>query len=429
MSTASFRINHVTVNPDAGTLATATGETHLPPRLVKLLCRLALARGATVSREELIEELWPRGFVNEEALSRAVADLRQYLGDDARQPAFVETVPKRGYRLVADIHWAESDLEASQPTGAVASALPPSRRGRKTTLLVLLLAVFGVLTVSLLSFWPRQPVSSGFYPALLAAARVLSTEPGIKLQPELSPDGKWLAYVDASDGVTDLHLLATGNATDVREIKGGAALTSPVFDPAGSRLAVAELEADTCRLLLISLSTEERQVLGSCYTPSESAILDWSADGSMLAYVDMGKDSGSPGIWLMRLSDGQRRHLGGPADAYQFDTRPRFSPDGSRLSFSRGTRAARDIWVLELGADPFGAQTLPEARRLSFDNQYTTSHDWFGDGRSLVLDSERSGFRALWQLDMDGNWTLLGARDGQSPSLGWHAAGFCDCEL
>jgi Tol biopolymer transport system component len=170
--------------------------------------------------------------------------------------------------------------------------------------------------------------------------------------------------------------------------------------------------------LLISLSTEERQVLGSCYTPSESAILDWSADGAMLAYVDIGKDSSSPGIWLMRLSDGQRRQLSDPADAYQFDTRPRFGPDGSRLSFSRGTRAARDVWVLELGTDPFGAQPLPEPRRLSFDNQYTTSHDWFEDGRSLVLDSERSGFRALWQLDMDGNWTLLGGRDGQSPSLG-----------
>ena len=54
---------------------------------------------------------------------------------------------------------------------------------------------------------------------------------------------------------------------------------------------------------------------------------------------------------------------------------------------------------------------------LPFRACHTISHDWLADGAGLVLDSERSGFRSLWELDLDGNWRLLGARDAESPTL------------
>lgn len=78
---------------------------------MKLLCLLVEAGPVTVDRETLVGELWPRGFVNEEALSRAVAELQRHMGDDARNPEFIETIPKRGYRLVAFIRPLEGERQ------------------------------------------------------------------------------------------------------------------------------------------------------------------------------------------------------------------------------------------------------------------------------------------------------------------------------
>jgi hypothetical protein len=56
-------------------------------------------------------------------------------------------------------------------------------------------------------------------------------------------------------------------------------------------------------------------------------------------------------------------------------------------------------------------------RQLTRDGQFTSGHDWWPDSQSIVLDSDRSGHRALWNLDFEGEMTLLGARDAQLPSV------------
>jgi DNA-binding response OmpR family regulator len=72
----------------------------LEPKAMDVLCELA-ARGAqTVTREELLEAVWPGRMVVEGALTRVIRDLRAALRDDAKAPAYIETVTKRGYRLL-----------------------------------------------------------------------------------------------------------------------------------------------------------------------------------------------------------------------------------------------------------------------------------------------------------------------------------------
>jgi DNA-binding winged helix-turn-helix (wHTH) protein len=68
-----------------------------------LLVFLANTRGRVVAKEELIDAVWDGRFIAETTLTRAVADLRRALGDNQRCPEFIETIPKRGYRLVAAV--------------------------------------------------------------------------------------------------------------------------------------------------------------------------------------------------------------------------------------------------------------------------------------------------------------------------------------
>jgi Tol biopolymer transport system component len=393
-----FRLNGVHVNPDTGLIRSEAGEQRLPARLMKLLCLLAGKQGATVDRETLVEALWPGAFVNEEALSRSIADLRRCLGDDARHPRYIETIPKRGYRLVAAISEESPDSKSIK-----------GHRGRWAAI-----AAF-VLLLSALAYFNYSAQSPRIDSVLLAGASRLTADSVTKYHPELSPDGQWMAYIRSEGGNGKLFVMPTGNPTDKRAIPIDKSVYSPVFDPASAKLAVASLDKRDCRVLEISINSGETRPLGPCVLPNGSPILDWARDGSRLAYVDRSPDNGSAAIWQMKLSDGTRTQLTWPPDAYSFDTRPRYSPDGTTLSFSRGTRASRDIWVLDITHADGG--NLPEPRRLSFDNQYTTSHDWRDDGESLILDSERSGFRALWELDLEGNWRLLGARDAESPTI------------
>ena len=68
-----------------------------------VLTVLAVAAGKLVSKRELIDEVWRTEYVGDHALTQVIAELRAALGDDARDPSFIENIPRRGYRLVADV--------------------------------------------------------------------------------------------------------------------------------------------------------------------------------------------------------------------------------------------------------------------------------------------------------------------------------------
>jgi len=91
---------------------------HLEPRLTKLLCYLAANEGKVISREDLVKLLWPRVIVNENSLTRAVSELRkQLIATEDPASSYIETIPKRGYRLLVAVEEASiTDLPTVAPT-------------------------------------------------------------------------------------------------------------------------------------------------------------------------------------------------------------------------------------------------------------------------------------------------------------------------
>ena len=65
-----------------------------------------------IGRDELIESVWKHPHVSDEALSRCISLLRHALGDDRSQPRYLETIPKRGYRLIVPVEVAAGGLAA-----------------------------------------------------------------------------------------------------------------------------------------------------------------------------------------------------------------------------------------------------------------------------------------------------------------------------
>ena len=102
-SPKKFRVGDWTVEPDLLELRQADERRRLEPKVMKLLLFLADRAPQVVSREEVFDEVWEGRAVVDETLTRAVSLLRQSLGDEAKNPNYLETIPTRGYRLIATI--------------------------------------------------------------------------------------------------------------------------------------------------------------------------------------------------------------------------------------------------------------------------------------------------------------------------------------
>jgi TolB-like protein len=92
---------------------------HVRPRLIDLLVYLASNPGRVIGKDELLEHVWHGEFVVESVLARSVADLRRILDDEAATPRFIETIPKRGYRLIAPVRWPAGASRRDGPSIAV----------------------------------------------------------------------------------------------------------------------------------------------------------------------------------------------------------------------------------------------------------------------------------------------------------------------
>ena len=128
-----FQVGEWLVQPSLNRIGRAGIVRHLEPQVMDLLAFLAGASGRVVSKDQIIDAVWQGRFIAEATLTRSVADLRRALGDDQRSPRYIETIPKRGYRLIASVAPVEA---AALVTGRdarrerVADRLASVRRSR-----------------------------------------------------------------------------------------------------------------------------------------------------------------------------------------------------------------------------------------------------------------------------------------------------------
>jgi DNA-binding winged helix-turn-helix (wHTH) protein/tetratricopeptide (TPR) repeat protein len=119
-SLVPFTVGDWLVEPKACHVTRGDIVVKLRPQLVDLLVCLARRAGGIVLKDEILAEVWPGQFVAESGLSRCVAELRQILQDDAQEPRFIETFPKRGYRLIAPVVWLAHTESVTSREGAQA---------------------------------------------------------------------------------------------------------------------------------------------------------------------------------------------------------------------------------------------------------------------------------------------------------------------
>jgi len=152
-SAVPLRIGAWCVNPNAGQISREGEIVRVEARTMRLLLCLAGRPGEVVSIDDLLDQVWSGVIVTPDSVYQAVAALRRLLGDDAKQPAYIATVPRLGYRMVATVSpWPDQPIAppasaAARP--AVTISAGPTRGPRRTA--GALLAAGAALCLALLT--------------------------------------------------------------------------------------------------------------------------------------------------------------------------------------------------------------------------------------------------------------------------------------
>jgi len=126
LTTIPLRIGDWRVDPQLGQISRGSQIERLEARTLRLLMYLANRAGETVSIDELLDHVWTGVVVTQDSVYQAVTSLRRLLGDDAKQPKYIATVPRLGYRLVAAVNpWTDDALNLSAPAPA---SVPTGKR-------------------------------------------------------------------------------------------------------------------------------------------------------------------------------------------------------------------------------------------------------------------------------------------------------------
>jgi TolB-like protein/DNA-binding winged helix-turn-helix (wHTH) protein len=150
----SFFINEWKVSP--ATLRIQKGENivKLEPKVMQVLAFLATRPGEVVSRKDLEDHVWKGTIVGYDAVTNTIIKLRKAFGDSPRKHRVIETIPKTGYRLIADVQTEESALqESSKATTAIQQG---SKKQRLSRWLILLAGVVILLIALYLHFFSNS---------------------------------------------------------------------------------------------------------------------------------------------------------------------------------------------------------------------------------------------------------------------------------
>lgn len=318
----------------------------LEPKAIDVLRVLVERRGRLVTKDDLLDAVWPGVAVTPNALTRVVAQLRRELGDDATAARFIETVPTRGYRFIAEVH-STADTASVAPAAAIEEAAAPSaaagaaRPARPITARIAwLTGALAVVAAAAALSW-RMPAASGPGPFVAVA-----DDGGSILDAAYAPTGRWLAVVSDRTGDFEITLRDLAAGTSRALTADGMRNVHPAWSPDGARVAYHSSRRGGIWVVDVA-GGAARQIAPTGSHPA------WSPDGRWLAYQsdEWVSELAQPGSHLLLVPvDGSAppRAITTPGDPPGGHGVPRWTADSATVYFMAARNGPVDLWSVRV---------------------------------------------------------------------------------
>jgi Tol biopolymer transport system component/DNA-binding winged helix-turn-helix (wHTH) protein len=380
---------------DAGERSLVRGGEAVPltPKAFDTLLLLVENNGRLLSKDQMLDAIWPDAFVEEKTLAQNVLTVRKALAGDAGGTVYIETVAKHGYRFQADVTLDQAAGEIDPmsavreyPAPVVIEPVPPPTRlsagvrYRKPIIILLLALAGGMGAVLLARYYLRaRPLAAKVF-RRIELSRL--THDGNVTAVGLSPDGKWAAFATARNGRQSLFVQQIVTGT-VREIvaPSDAEYRAVTLSRDGQWVfyTTGKTDEKTGTLYRVSLlgGTVERIGAGSVYSR-----VDLSPDGKQLAFVRW-INAKTTALMIANADGTNERELATRDQEDGFSPfGPAWSPDGRVLvsATSSYTGAQRFANLVEVSlAD--GSQRRLNAGQWSWIGELS----WLADGSGLIM--------------------------------------------
>jgi Tol biopolymer transport system component/DNA-binding winged helix-turn-helix (wHTH) protein len=376
----------------------------LTPRAFDTLLLLVRNSGHLVTREELMSVVWGGAFVEEGNLTVTISMLRKALSDGAGETAFIETVPKLGYRFVPQVRVTAPPpgtlvLEKHTRTRIIAEEeiedTPAARPVRLDRLAAVALTAALVVGAAFFGWrWAAPPAVS---PAPLRVTPFASFTQGVQT-PSFSPDGSRIAFAwQGPDGKNwDIYVETIGNDPPLRLTTSAPSDICPAWSPEGRQIAfLRDQDAATGLFVIGALGGAERKLLD--LAANRYFDLDWIAFAEKTDPSLPWDNFRTLAVFLLDVNTLEKRQLTFPS-ASASDNRFAFSPDGRTLAFMRhediGTGFVTSLLRVPVdGGDPV---------RVHEERNWMGHLAWSPDGQSIIFTSQREGGSKLYRISVGG---------------------------
>jgi Tol biopolymer transport system component/DNA-binding winged helix-turn-helix (wHTH) protein len=386
---ADYQFDTVEVRPRLFQVLRDGAVVPLEPKSIRVLIYLIEHRERAVGKEELLQAIWQDTAVTDNALTRVIAQLRRELGDDARQPRYIQTIPTLGYRFVGHIRTA---AEHEPPPR------PPKSNWR--IFVVAAAALAAVCAIAWFATRPRpDPIRSG-------ASVQLTTSAGLDIAPSFSPDGSSFAYSSDRGGSFEIYVRPVASAArEIQVTSDGGQNIQPVWSPDGRSIAYHSVRKRGIWVVPASGGTA-RQVVRSGSQPA------WSPDSTRLAYRSDDAFSLSVNdlisatrttLYVVPAAGGEPVRIAGTSSAAGRQYLPSWSPDGKRIIYAAMTKRVGELWTVA----PDGSSPR---RLLALDRTILISPVFGAGGRSVFYGAfAKTRDFGIWQQRLSSS----GAAEGQ----------------
>ncbi|MBX3283364.1 MAG: PD40 domain-containing protein [Acidobacteria bacterium] len=427
----TFRFDVFELLPHEHRLTKNGEDIRVPVRVFDALTILVEADGQVVTKDLLTQRLWPDSIVEENNLSQAISALRKVLGTQQNGRAFIETVPRVGYRFLAPIN--VNSAEASPVQVEIPSVGAPAgvKRGVSwkvvaAVLIALLIGVAAIISVLRYVAVNSGPAAESGPKRLTSTSdrdqvagwsndgQILFTRRGGNNVPETyrispdggepvravdlpdvrqavwSPDGTRIVFSKFSDSGAGTYL-SMADGSNAHKLPFSAENVS--WAPDGSKFAF-QADSDGTRKLasteVLVYSLQDDKVAELTANTSFDGDPGWSPDGGTIVFSS--ERDGNYEIYSMKADGSDVRRL---TNNPGHDSFPKFSPDGTLISFNSNFESElTDIYLMR----PDGSHVM----RLTNSKGYDFSRNgWSPDGTKFAYNSDVEGSDDVYVMNVD----------------------------